>query len=205
MAESACRSKEPSSSLYAAEANDKGPADTMPSPDNESSIDPRASFVTDEIRLGMAEQECRGNNKRRPGALEDRAVDLRSRESSGQQDRETSEGIVGSCVSTHAPTILLVGEKLLTPRGRGQMYAPKYATFLGISPEEEAEDEAEDEEDEEEKEETEKNGGGGGGGVRVNVSSRAKAERKKRSQCQRYEIDRDRSSERTYPRVCACG
>jgi len=159
----ACRSKEPSSSLYAAEPNDKVDIADIVSPDNESSIaSPRASFATDEIR-GAVEQE-RANNKRKLNALEDRAIDL-ARGSGGQryQDREISERIGSSCVSNHAPTILLVGEKLLSPRR--QASAPKYASFLGISPKEETKD----------------------GGLCVDLSSRAKVERKNRSQCQRYE------------------
>jgi len=162
----ACRSKEPSSCLYAAEPNDKVDIADIASPNNESSIaSPRASFATDEIR-GAVEQE-RANNKRKLNALDDRERSIDpARGSGGQrhQDREMSERIGSSCVSNHAPTILLVGEKLLSPRR--QASAPKYASFLGISPKEETKD---------------------GGQICVHLSSRAKVERKNRSRCQRYE------------------
>jgi len=155
-----CRSKDQPSSPYAAEANDN--VGIAISPDKESSIDPRASFMTDEIRR-VAEQE-RGNKRKLEDDLEDRAIDLERGLGSSQQDRGIS-GHIESCVSDHAPTILLVREKLLTPKRH--VYAPKYASFLGELSR---------------KEET-------GGGLCVNLSSR-KVERKNRTQCQRYEIDR---------------
>jgi len=121
MAESACRSKEPSSSLYAAEANDKGPADTMPSPDNESSIDPRASFVTDEIRLGMAEQESgcsRGSSGRSSIAGKQR--------SAGSRDERRYRRVVR--IDTRADDIAR-GRETVDPEGSGSDVRAKVRDF----------------------------------------------------------------------------